>query len=420
MKIASARIPRCLLLVLSIIFAGMLLPSRLISQAKSPIPAFKNELNPKSGASQRPAPTQTPAGQVGQQQQAVVSFTIEEGETKSYPLTLNHYCPTPKFLRINSGKKFLQFEVPTDSVLFQSGPNKFSVRIDATGLKEGVHRVEVSVECLNCKEEPKCPQVANKFEVEITVTKQSSQTTQVTQGDKEVQELSLNGPQFPATIKLNDLKFKAFVMGNWPLFLDYELEQPGHVILIITVKRKLPFIYKFPGTSAGRHEKLIKLPAYLGNGPLVASYSIKAVNERMFGLVPLFVHAFAVGDEAVGSSGLDRISFEPGNVNVVRGVPDRDATYSFRAIRPFSGGAEANFRRINGSSPTNASSATSVSAQRYNRRIERNETITGTWDCKSAGTPSRGKHILSVKAWFTVQQRGPSAFVFSSSLVNIQ
>jgi hypothetical protein len=414
MKIASVGIPRCLLLVFSIIFAGMLLSSQLSSQARSSNPSSKKELNLGSGAIQRPAPTQTPAGQVGQPQQGVVSFTIEEGETKSFPLTLEHGCPTPKLLRINSGQKFLQFEVPTDSVLFKTGPNNFSVRIDGTGLKEGVHRVEVSVECLDCKEEPKCPQIANTFEVEITVTRQSSQTTQVPQGDKEVQELSINGPQFPATLNLSNLKFKAFAMGNAPLFLDYELEQPGHVILIITVKRKLPFIYRFPETSAGRHEKLIKLPAYLGNGPLVATYSIKAVSERLFGLVPLVIHAFAVGEEAVGSSGLDRVSFEPRNVKIVSGQPDTNATYSFRAVRPFSGGANADIRRISGSS------AASVSAQPYNRRIERYETITGTWDCKKAGKPSSGKHKLFVKAWFTVQNGGASAFVFSPSLVDVK
>lgn len=414
MKIASARVLQCFLLVPSIIFAGMLVPSQLTSQAESPLPVSKKELSPGSRATQKPVPTQTPAGQYNQPQQKVLSYTINEGETNSYPLTLNHYCLTQKLMRIKSGKKFFQFEEPTDSVLFKSGPNNFSVRIDATGLKEGLHRVEVSVECFNCDEEPKCPQVANKFKVEINVTRQSSQTYQGAQGDKEVQELSTNGPQFPATLNLSDLKFKAFVKGNSPLFLDYELEQPGHVILIITAKKKLPFVYKFPGTSAGRHEKLITLPAYLGNGPLVATYSIKAVSERMFGLVPLVINAFAVGEEAVGSSGLGSVNFEPRSVRLVRGQPDRNATYSFRAIRPFSGGAKAHILRINGSS------AVKISAQDYNRRIERNETITGVWDCKQDGTPSRGRHQLFVKAWFTVQTGGSAAFAFSRSLVDVQ
>jgi hypothetical protein len=414
MKTVSARIAQCFLLVFSIIFAGMTLPTQLTSQAKSPIPASKKELNLEACASQGPASTQNQAGQVGKsQQQDVVPFTIQEGETNSYPLSLEHNCATPKLLRIKSGRKFLQFEGPTDAVLFQPGSNNFSVRIDATVLKAGVHSVEVGVECLNCKEEPKCPQVANKFKVEITVTKQFSQTNQVIQGDKEVQELSTNGPQFPATLNLSDLKFKAFVKKG-PLFFQFELTQTSRVILIITVKRKLPFVYIFPETSVGLHEELIQLPAYLGDNPSVASYSIKAVSERMFGLAPLIIHAFAVGEEAVGSSGIDRVSFEPRNVNVVRGLPERNATYSFRAIRPFSGGATADIRRINGSS------AVMVSAQLYNRRIERDETISGEWDCKRGGTPSLGKHKLFVKAWFTIQNGGAFALVFSPSLVNIQ
>jgi hypothetical protein len=431
MKIASAGIPRCFLLVFSIIFVGMPPPSQLISQAKlSSIPVTKKELNPIPDTTQRPAPTQTPAGQGGEPSQAVKQFQVEEGTSKPVTLELNNDCRLPHQYRVNSDKKNFKFEGQTDSVVFQPGlPKNFTIRIDAKNLKQGVSRVMVSVECLDCKNEPACGPIKKVFAVEVAVTKQSSPTlqgnskiaaspptgsSQGTQGDKEVQELSINGPQFPATLNLSDLKFKAFVMGNGPLFLDYELEQPGHVILLITVKRKLPYIYRFPETRVGRHEKLIKLPAYFGDGPLVATYSIKAVSERMFGLVPLIIHAFAVGEEAVGSSGLGRVSFEPRNINVVRGVPDRNATYSFRAVRPFSGGADADIRRINGSS------ATSVSVQHYSRRIERDETITGVWDCKRDRTPSVGRHKLLVKAWFTVQDRGASSFVFSPSLVNVQ
>lgn len=430
MKIASARIPRCLLLVLSIIFAGIPLLSQLTSQAKSPILSSKKEMNQGSGASQRPAPTQTPAGQGGELPQAAKQFEVEEGTSKTVPLQLNNDCQLPHQYRVKSDKKFFKFEGQTDSVVFQPGlPKDFNVRIDARNLKQGVSRAMVSVECLDCKNEPACGPIKKAFAVEVTVTTQSSQTTQGntqntttsparssagTQGDKEVQELSVNGPQFQSTLNLSDLKFKAFVMGNGPLFLDYELEQPGHVILLITVKKKLPYIYMFPETSVGRHEKLIKLPAYLGNGPRVATYSIKAVSESLFGLVPLIIHAFAVGEEAVGSSGIDRVSFEPRNVNVVRGVPDGNATYSFRAIRPFSGGADADIRRISGSS------ATSVSVQHYSRRIERDETITGAWDCRRDRTPSIGRHKLLVKAWFTVQDSGASSFVFSPSLVDVR
>jgi hypothetical protein len=430
MKIAFARIPRCLLLVLSIIFAAIPLLSQLTSQAKSPIPSSKKELHQVSAASQKPVPTQTPAGQGDAPLQGAMQYQVEEGTSTPVTFKLNNYCQLPHQFRVKSDKKFYKFEGQTDSGVIQPGLFKdFTVRIDARNLKQGVSRAMVSVECLDCKNEPTCGPIKRVFAVEVTVTGQSSQTTQGntqntttsptgasqgTQGDKEVQELSVNGPQFSATLNLSDLKFKAFVMGNGPLFLDYELERPGHVILLITVKKKLPYIYMFPETSVGRHEKLIKLPAYLGNGPLVATYSIKAVSERLFGLVPLIIHAFAVGEEAVGSSGLDRVNFEPRNVNVVRGVPERNATYSFRAIRPFSGGADADIRRISGSS------ATSVSVQHYSRRIERDETITGVWDCKRDRTPSVGRHKLLVKAWFTVQDGGASSFVFSPSLVNVQ
>ena len=430
MKIASARIPRCLLLVLSIIFAGMPPPSQLTSQAKSPIPTSKKELNPGSDAAQKPVPTQTPAGQGGAPPQGAMQYQVEEGTSTPVTFKLNNDCQLPHQFRVKSDKKFYKFEGQTDSGVIQPGLFRdFTVRIDARNLKQGVSRAMVSVECLDCKNEPACGPIKKVFAVEVTVTKQTSQTSQGnpqntsssptgpsqgTQGDKEVQELSSNGPQFPATINLGDLKFKAFAIGDEQLFLKYELLEIGQVILLITVKRKLPFVYLFPETSVGQHEKLIKLPAYLGKGRLVATYSIKVVSKRIFGALPLVIYDFAVGERAVGSSGLDRVIFEPRNVNVVRGRPDRNATYSFRAIRPFSGGANADIRRINGSS------AVMVSAQPYIRRIERDETISGEWDCRRGGMPSLGKHKLFVKAWFTVQDGGAFAFGFSPSLVDVR
>jgi hypothetical protein len=54
MKIASAKIPQCFLFVFLIIFVGMPLPLQLTSQAKSPIPASKKELNPISDTTERP------------------------------------------------------------------------------------------------------------------------------------------------------------------------------------------------------------------------------------------------------------------------------------------------------------------------------------------------------------------------------
>jgi hypothetical protein len=411
MKIASAGILRCLLPVFLITFAGMPLFSQLTSQAKSPISISQKEQYPEAGTTHRPIPTQTPAGQTGNLPQNVVSFTIREGETTSNTLLLGNECQSPHQYDVKSDKQFFKFEGQTNSVVIQPGVLKdFAVTIDAGNLKQGVSRAMVSVECPDCQNEPNCGPIKKVVTVEVTVTGQSPQGNQV---DKEAQELSVNGPQFPATINLSDLKFKAFVRGNWPLFLDYELERPGHVILIITVKKKLPFIYMFPETSVGRHEKTITLPAYLGNNPAVATYSIRAVSDRAFGLVPLVVHAFAAGD-AVGSSGLDRVSFEPRTVSIVGGQPAGNATYSFRAVQPFNGGANADIRRINGSS------AISVSAQPYNRRIERGETITGVWDCKRGGIPSRGRHKLFVRAWFTVQNGGSPAFVFSPSLVDVQ
>jgi len=223
--------------------------------------------------------------------------------------------------------------------------------------------------------------------------------------------ISKKGPIFQAKFNLSDFKFKAFVKGG-PLFFDYELEQPGHVTLTIKVKKAKPFVYEFRGTSAGRHEETITLPSHLGGKPLVASYSIKAVSDKTTGagLVPLDVHAMAVG-EAVGSSGITEVNFQPRDVQMIQGRPAANATYSFRAIRPFSGGLAADVMLVVGGM------SETVSTQSYRRQIARGELVEGVWDCKKGRMPSLGRHRLSVRAWYTLQTGG--SFAIGNSLQTV-
>lgn len=421
MKNAPARIPEFSLLVLSIIFAGIFLLLQLTAQAKSQIPASQREPQPALKATPRPSPTPPLTKQ---------PFIIEEGKPARVRTKISQPCKLPHRYRITSQESFLQFEEPTDSVLIEPRVAKLLVaRID-TPLKPGVYPVMVNVECLDCGNEPRCPQIRNAFVIELTV-KPSAQTppsapqtaaplppapsngegATSTEDDKEARELSKHGPQFPNIYNLSDFSFKGFVKGGWPFFIDYELERPGHVTLTITAKNAPPFTYEFEWTSAGRHEKIIKLPMSLGGGPVVASYAIKAVSERSANaaLVPLIIWALAAGDRAVGSSEIDRVTLSPRDIRIVRGNPAPKASYSFRVRVPFSGGAQADIRLLNGVN------SEQVYSQFYDRHLTAGDVISGEWNCKRGGQPSLGRHELFVKAWYTIEE-GDGAFGHAISL----
>jgi hypothetical protein len=50
-------------------------------------------------------------------------------------------------------------------------------------------------------------------------------------------KLAKAGPTIAATFNPSDFTFDALVQSNWPLFFDYEIEQTGHVRLIIKVNK---------------------------------------------------------------------------------------------------------------------------------------------------------------------------------------
>lgn len=226
-------------------------------------------------------------------------------------------------------------------------------------------------------------------------------------------KLAKAGPNIAATFNPSDFTFDALVQGNWPLFFDYEIEQPGHVRLIIKVNKGGSVTYVFK-RSAGRHGELITLPPNLASETAVASYSIKAVSDDTPGAtpIPFNIRALAVG-RAVGSSGLTQLLFSPREVRVVGGRPAARASYSFRSIRRFSGGAQAEIRLVSGGYSKR------VGSKSFERVIAPGETVSGAWDCKKGGKPSLGRHKLFVKAWFTLQDSGSWALAQSQESVMI-
>jgi hypothetical protein len=227
--------------------------------------------------------------------------------------------------------------------------------------------------------------------------------------DADTRRLSDDGPQFPRTFSPSDFTVKAFVKGGWPVFIAYELEQPGVVTLQINfVSPRFvhcpPYFHTFGGRRVGRYEEMFPLPGKFANEPqpLASVYTIKAMSDLtpQAHRVPFHLRAFGAGPKAVGSSGFDWVKFEPGQV--VARQRER-ASYSFHAIRYFPK-ATADFVRIQ-RGPDGEIVAHLVGRNEHDQ-VRTDVVVSGYWDCRKDGRASVGLHELYVRGWRTLGEGG--------------
>jgi len=227
--------------------------------------------------------------------------------------------------------------------------------------------------------------------------------------DPDSQRLSDDGPQLPQTFSPSDLTVKAFVKGGWPVFIAYELEQPGVVTLQINfVSPRFvhcpPYFHTFGGRRVGSHEEVFPLPEKFADEPqpLASVYTIKAMSDLTpkARRVPLHLRAFGAGPKAVGSSGFDWVKFEPGRVAARQ---HERASYSFHAIRYFPR-ATADFMRIE-RGPDREIVAHLVGRNEHGQ-VRIDVVVSGHWDCRMAGRASVGLHELYVRGWHSLGEGG--------------
>ena len=425
MKVTPARVLRTLLLAASTLLAGTSAPPMLAARPKA----------------QSPQQTRSP--------KVFMRVTIRQGEVRNKPFVLTSDC-LPHLISVRSGVEFFQFQQPTDSILIGQGqPVTLSARVDATKLKPKLYSFQVTVKCLNCGS-VKCTHKVSRLAIEVEVVKPSAAATPTPTpagtSAAELEALSMNGPAIPAAFPLNDLKFRALFRWGWAVRLVFELAQPGNVTLTISPDGyATPLVYEARGLSAGVHERSFTLPdAFKVQRPDVtgaATYSIKAMTEGTpaEGVDPFYLRSMAAGEPAArrgdavaappddfaqlrgarltdaaygfaaaryfagDGMGIEDIVFTPRDIVVIGDRPSANAPYSFRVTLPFSGGAQAEVRLLNG-----GSSAT-VSTQSF-ERLEAGQTVNGTWDCLREGAPSLGRHRLLVRAWYTIQKGGDYSF----------
>lgn len=235
-----------------------------------------------------------------------------------------------------------------------------------------------------------------------------------TSGKVDAGVLSKAGPQFATGYLLNDISATVFARAA-RMVIEYQLDPETIATLTLTIKgKKESFTYRPRPTGAEIKQEIFQLPETFGKKPVVALLSVKAenldpANKRFPGFV---LYAFALGEKAVGSVRIDRLSFQPPHV---RATDKINVTYSFHSLADFDRAA-VDFRFV-GTTIKGEPANDLVNTQKISGGLRRDETKNGIWNGKDQkGKVSKGRnHLLYVKAWLEAKNGGDWTWVSDPS-----
>jgi hypothetical protein len=242
--------------------------------------------------------------------------------------------------------------------------------------------------------------------------------------------LDRSGPQMPSFFSMSAFSVMGFVKGSWPVVFDYLLEQDSLLIVVVAPEGREPLIYRLDGKK-GHWQSRLTIPAQVGENSLVAQYAIHALDETVgqIGASHLHVHGIAAGPKAVGSIGIDQVTFAPAAIHPALG---EKAHYTFHSIRDFKH-IDIDFVRIG------VTKDRQIIAGRVDSKsmggISRDEQKEGEWDGKDRvdskslqGYPPqlqewlsapKGQHLVQVRAWWGVKD-GDWALALSEDSVTVE
>lgn len=241
--------------------------------------------------------------------------------------------------------------------------------------------------------------------------------------------LDKNGPQLAPIFNMSSFAVMGFTKGNWPVVFDYLLEQDSLLIVVIAPEGMEPVIYRLNGKK-GHWQHALTIPANVGDRPVVAQYLIRSLDDGLGKVGPshLHIHGIAAGPKAVGSIGIDVVTFGPSLIHP--GLGER-AHYTFHSKSDFKS-SEVEFVRL-------AMSNGQIIAARIGKKsvgsIAIGDQKTGDWDGKSDGggkqaqtypadiqqwlRAPKGQHVVQVRAWWGAKD-GDWATALSEDFVTVE
>jgi hypothetical protein len=229
--------------------------------------------------------------------------------------------------------------------------------------------------------------------------------------------LDKEGPQFPDAYNMSDFSIEAYAKGNWPMVIDFELEQRSVVLVTIIMEGVEPFYYYLNGNALARHQEKLTIPERFGNTAKPATYSIRGLSANFGEAKPVYLRLFGIGagPKAVGSLKIDELRFQPGKI---RPQQKEKASFSFHSHEDFTK-AEAEFWQV-GRIANGPIIPRRVDVERIRNIVRRDERVSSSWQGKANGKPVTGQFQLQVCAWVEGKDGGDWATALSPELVIVE
>jgi len=242
--------------------------------------------------------------------------------------------------------------------------------------------------------------------------------------------LDKKGPQLPPLFSMSSFAVMGFSRGNWPVAIDYMLEQDSLLLVIIAPEGQKPLIYRLDGKK-GHWVSKVQIPASVGDQLKVSQYLVQTLDDSVGPVSPrhVHIHGIAAGPKAVGSIGIDQVSFAPTSIRLAQ---HQKAQFSYHSISDFDD-TEVSFIRLAKSSDGEIIAA-AVGGKDMGS-IAQNHVKNGDWDgsIKSSDIVKNypqqiqqwllapnGQHVLQVRAWLRKNHGGDFVTALSETIVAVE
>jgi len=232
--------------------------------------------------------------------------------------------------------------------------------------------------------------------------------------ESRAEQLDKNGPYVAPVYSMSSFAIMGYAKGNWPVVVDYLVEQDSLVLLVVSAEGKPPQVYHLPGEK--KHYQIkVTLPEWIGDQLRVAQYLLETLDPNVGAAGPahIHVHGIAAGPKAVGSIGIDQVDFGPPHLQLSQ---HQKAQYSFHAKRDFK---HTEVTVVKLALSTNGEILAGAVHGDKTGSVSENANKRGEWD-GSIKLPAKkyseavrawlmmptGEHAVQVRGWFSSQDGG--------------
>ncbi len=243
------------------------------------------------------------------------------------------------------------------------------------------------------------------------------------------QTLDKHGPQLPPLYSMSTFSVMGFTRGNWPVVIDYLLEQDALLLVVVAPEGSPPVIYRLDGKK-GHWQGKLQIPAGVGDQPRVAQYQVQALDSNLGQIAAshVHIHGIAAGPKAVGSIGIDQVNFGPATIVLAK---HQKAPYSFHSLFDFKNTDVTFVRLANYKGEIIAAEVGTKSTGNIDKGLSKN----GEWDgsTKVGELPghyppelqqwlrdAKGQHILQVRGWYSKKDGGDWVTALSENMVTVE